>query len=92
MVEFRNPFRIPLAFGEHSREVRLSGEAYFEVTRNEDKPFVVHTKYLDIEVLGTSFNVIMEGATIEVMGTSFNASCYPGEGQCWACWKVVRLI
>ena len=58
----------PLAFGEHSREVRLSGEAYFEVTKDEAR----------------CFNVIMEGATIEVMGTSFNASCYPGEGQCWA--------
>ena len=39
------------------RQVNLEGEAYFEVTRNEDKPFVVHTEYLDIEVLGTSFNV-----------------------------------
>ena len=44
-------------FGRELRQVNLEGEAYFEVTRNEDKPFVVHTKYLDIEVLGTSFNV-----------------------------------
>ena len=43
--------------GRELRQVNLEGEAYFEVTRNEDKPFVVHTKYLDIEVLGTSFNV-----------------------------------
>lgn len=56
----------PLTFGEYSRDVRLSGEAYFEVTKDEAR----------------HFNVIMEGATIEVTGTSFNASCYPGEGQC----------
>ena len=58
----------PLTFGEYSRDVRLSGEAYFEVTKDEAR----------------HFNVIMEGATIEVTGTSFNASCYPGEGQCKA--------
>ncbi|WP_297908763.1 FecR domain-containing protein [uncultured Parabacteroides sp.] len=44
-------------FGRELRQVNLEGEAYFEVTRNENKPFVVHTKYLNIEVLGTSFNV-----------------------------------
>lgn len=44
-------------FGKDLRKVELKGEAYFEVTKNEDKPFVVHTRYLDIEVLGTSFNV-----------------------------------
>ena len=49
--------KYPVRFNEKERTVYLSGEAYFEVTRNEDKPFVVHTKYLDIEVLGTSFNV-----------------------------------
>ena len=59
-------------FGRELRQVNLEGEAYFEVTRNEDKPFVVHTEYLDIEVLGTSFNVysyerenVMEMALIE---------------------------
>lgn len=44
-------------FGKERRKVNLEGEAYFEVTKNAEKPFVVHTGYLDIEVLGTSFNV-----------------------------------
>lgn len=44
-------------FGKERRKVNLEGEAYFEVTKNAEKPFVVHTGYLDIEVLGTCFNV-----------------------------------
>ena len=39
------------------RNVRLDGEAYFEVTHNEDKPFVVQTNKCNVEVLGTKFNV-----------------------------------
>jgi ferric-dicitrate binding protein FerR (iron transport regulator) len=40
-----------------SREVYLEGEAYFEVTHNENIPFIVHTGEADIKVLGTKFNV-----------------------------------
>jgi transmembrane sensor len=39
------------------REVYLEGEAYFEVTHNENVPFIVHTGEADIKVLGTKFNV-----------------------------------
>lgn len=39
------------------REVFLTGEAYFEVSSNPDKPFIVHTGELNIRVLGTVFNV-----------------------------------
>lgn len=37
--------------------VSLSGEGYFEITKNKDRKFVVRTKYYDIEVVGTKFNV-----------------------------------
>jgi transmembrane sensor len=40
-----------------TREVYLTGEAYFEVTYNETIPFIVHTDMADIKVLGTKFNV-----------------------------------
>ena len=44
-------------FGRDDRRVALSGEGYFEVKRNETKQFVVQTDFIDITVLGTSFNV-----------------------------------
>jgi ferric-dicitrate binding protein FerR (iron transport regulator) len=44
-------------FNKEFREVSLNGEAYFDVTKNPDKPFIIHTKKMDIKVLGTVFNV-----------------------------------
>ncbi len=50
-------------YGSKQREVSLTGEAYFDVVKNPDLPFVIHTNRMDIKVLGTAFNV----------------KCYPGE-------------
>ncbi|RKT01754.1 FecR family protein [Chryseobacterium defluvii] len=47
----------PIKFQGNSREVRISGEAYFEVAHNKDKPFIVSSKGQKVKVLGTSFNV-----------------------------------
>ena len=47
--------RIPQAF--QRREVRFSGEGFFEVKRDPSRPFVIHTGDLQTKVLGTSFNV-----------------------------------
>ena len=44
-------------FSERTREVILKGEAYFEVTPDSSKPFVVKSDRLDVRVLGTTFNV-----------------------------------
>ena len=44
-------------FGEDSRDVKLIGEAYFEVSHNPDIPFRVYSGKALIEVLGTKFNV-----------------------------------
>ena len=44
-------------FNGKLREVSLEGEAFFEVTPNKEKPFIVKTSVFDVEVLGTSFNV-----------------------------------
>ena len=40
-----------------NREVQLTGEAYFEVARDKDHPFLIHTPTIDIRVLGTTFDV-----------------------------------
>jgi transmembrane sensor len=45
------------SFGESIRNVILTGEAYFDVVHNAEKPFVIHTTAMDIKVLGTEFNV-----------------------------------
>lgn len=47
----------PSHFQAKQRVVLLEGEAFFEVQRNEKKPFVVKTAMAEIQVLGTSFNV-----------------------------------
>jgi transmembrane sensor len=44
-------------YGNGTREVSLSGEAYFDVVKNPTHPFVIHTVNIDIKVLGTAFNV-----------------------------------
>ena len=47
----------PKEFGGKNRNVSLSGEAYFAVSEDKLKPFMVDTKECNIEVLGTEFNV-----------------------------------
>lgn len=44
-------------FNATIREVTLLGEGYFDVVRNEKKPFIIHTAQMDIKVLGTQFNL-----------------------------------
>ncbi len=46
-----------LHFGEKIREVELTGEGYFDVVKNKDKPFIIHANRINIKVLGTAFNV-----------------------------------
>lgn len=50
-----------LEFPEHftgnQRKVKLQGEAYFQVAKDTDHPFIVETEYFNTTVLGTTFNV-----------------------------------
>jgi transmembrane sensor len=50
-----------LSYGKNynttTREVNLTGEAFFDVAHNTQKPFLIHTTRIDVQVLGTRFNV-----------------------------------
>jgi transmembrane sensor len=50
-------FKYPVKYGNANREVFLEGEAYFDVTKQHGKLFVVNTRDVKIKVLGTAFNV-----------------------------------
>ncbi len=49
--------KYPAEFSQKLRSVHLTGEAFFSVTKNQSKPFVVETKSLTVKVLGTKFNL-----------------------------------
>ena len=49
---------IPLSFNKNKRELYLEGEAYFEVTHNKNKPFIVNAENSFTRVLGTKFLVM----------------------------------
>lgn len=49
--------RYPANFIGKKRQVELTGEAYFEVAHNIDKPFIVKLHNMEVEVLGTHFNI-----------------------------------
>jgi len=59
----------PVAFSKNKREIYIKGEGYLEVTTDESRPFIVKTDQMDIQVLGTSFNVTAypEDATTKVI-------------------------
>jgi transmembrane sensor len=44
-------------FGKEFREVNLNGEAFFDVVKDLEHPFIIHTSVVDVKVLGTAFNV-----------------------------------
>lgn len=49
--------KFPSSFQKNLREVELTGEAYFEVAKNAEAPFIVKTSGMQVRVLGTHFNV-----------------------------------
>lgn len=80
----------PSHFTGSHRSVSLRGEAYFEVAKTEDKPFIIRTNEQSIEVLGTKFNVqayeesvherttLVEGS-VRVTAKSQNVILKPGQ-------------
>ena len=83
--------RYPKKFGLSERKVYLEGEAWFEVAKNKNRPFIVDLSYMDIKVLGTTFDVkaypeeeaifvALETGSIELKSRSFKSyQLRPGE-------------
>jgi transmembrane sensor len=60
----------PAEFDQYGRKVILQGEAYFDVTRNPDRSFIVECNSLTTTVLGTSFNISSYSEEVVVSVTS----------------------
>lgn len=81
--------RFPNAFTGDSREVELTGEAYFEVAQQPAKPFIVKARAVKVQVMGTSFDLmayddedairttVLTGA-VKVQAASAEATLGPG--------------
>ena len=74
----------PVVFDREKREIYVKGEVYLEVARNESVPFIVKTDRMEIEVLGTSFNVksfdaIEENSDVVLVTGSVNVRTESGK-------------
>lgn len=63
LINLGSEINYSIGSNDRNRIVNLQGEAYLAVKKDNNKPFILRTKYLDVKVLGTRFNV----------------SAYPGE-------------
>jgi transmembrane sensor len=82
--------KFPPVFAGKERRVELSGEAYFEVAKNKEKPFKVTVNGMAVEVLGTHFNImgynddktvqttLLEGS-VKLTSSSQTAMLVPGQ-------------
>ena len=57
LLNSESKLTFPKEFGSAKREVKLEGEAYFQVAHEQDRPFIIRTGELHTQVLGTSFNI-----------------------------------
>lgn len=82
--------KFPTTFTGNERDVELTGEAYFEVAKNKEKPFKVSVNKVIVEVLGTHFNImgydnepaikttLLEGS-VKVKSDNAHAILVPGQ-------------
>lgn len=57
----------PSSFSGKERVVTLKGEAFFDVSPDKEKPFIVHVNDIDVRVVGTSFNIKSKNDKTEVI-------------------------
>ncbi len=80
----------PTEFKSNSREVYLSGEAFFDVKHDKEKPFYVITRDIKIKVLGTSFNVTSYEEDNTIQTVLVKGKVLVGKNQLFA--KTLDLI
>lgn len=74
MLNSGSSLRYASDYNVKNRGIELNGEAYFEVARNEEIPFIVSAKQMKVEVLGTKFNVRAYSSEPEIVATLVEGS------------------
>jgi ferric-dicitrate binding protein FerR (iron transport regulator) len=73
--------RYPTAFSGKERRVELQGQGYFEVAPNAAQPFKVNVNAMEVQVLGTAFDIMAYGDEASVNTTLVNGSVQVKEGN-----------
>jgi ferric-dicitrate binding protein FerR (iron transport regulator) len=81
LVNERSELRYPKEFNGNTREVYLSGEAYFDVQHDVSRPFIIHTGKVVTTVLGTAFNIKADRAGNTVVVTVTNGKVSVADGS-----------
>ena len=90
VLNARSSIKYPVMFKGEERKVYVEGEAYFEVAKDVERPFIVSLKNFDVRVLGTSFNVLsyddefassvtLLSGSVETMSGNDTVRLQPGE-------------
>lgn len=69
------------SFDDKTREVTLTGEAYFDIHHNEKKAFIVHTGEVQTKVLGTAFNINARNSSANIEVTVTRGKVQVGDTQ-----------
>lgn len=98
----RSSIRFPFTFTGNRREVEVTGEAYFNVSPDAGKPFVVLTPQGEVQVLGTSFNVntyepgkvvtSLVSGSVRAEGHGGTAVLKPGQEAVWTENKALEVV
>ncbi len=68
VVKLKDDAEITVLYSASERRIRLDkGEAFFIVTKNPKRPFVVEVQGIDVSALGTAFNVRLDSESFEVL-------------------------
>ena len=86
VLNYGTTLSYPEKFSDSIRHVKLNGEAFFEITHDDQKPFIVEGNGVNVTVLGTSFNfntretfVALQEGKVKLTADKQNAFLSPGQ-------------